>query len=54
MVLVLTVSDFRYEMGLLKLESSAKDVNTMKANLDQLQPKLIQSTNEVNELLKVR
>ncbi|EFJ27757.1 hypothetical protein SELMODRAFT_94851 [Selaginella moellendorffii] len=43
----------RYEMGLQKLESSANDVNTMQKELEELQPKLVQSTAEVTELLQV-
>ncbi|KAH7442335.1 hypothetical protein KP509_03G083100 [Ceratopteris richardii] len=43
----------RYETGLLKLENSANEVNIMQEELERLQPKLLQSTAEVNELLKV-
>ena len=44
---------YRYEMGLMKLENSANDVNIMQAELELLQPKLVTSTNEVMDLLRV-
>lgn len=40
-------------MGLMKLENSANDVNIMQAELELLQPKLVASTNEVMDLLRV-
>ncbi|BFI29560.1 dynein axonemal heavy chain [Marchantia polymorpha subsp. ruderalis] len=43
----------RYEMGLLKLEKSAEDVNVMGRELELLQPKLDASTQEVMDLLRV-
>ncbi|KAL3693679.1 hypothetical protein R1sor_007330 [Riccia sorocarpa] len=43
----------RYEMGLLKMEKSAEDVNVMGKELELLQPKLDASTQEVMDLLRV-
>ncbi|KAL2633853.1 hypothetical protein R1flu_005332 [Riccia fluitans] len=43
----------RYEMGLLKLEKSAEDVNVMGKELELLQPKLDASTQKVMDLLRV-
>lgn len=44
---------YRYEMGLMKLEQSADDVNAMSLELEALQPMLQKSSNEVMDLLKV-
>ncbi|MEW5317509.1 MAG: hypothetical protein WDW38_008798 [Sanguina aurantia] len=43
----------RYEVGLEKLLAAEKEVNTMKVELIQLQPKLIETGKEVVETLKV-
>eukprot|EP00899_Mesostigma_viride_P012092 jgi/Mesvir1/20884/Mv07961-RA.1 len=43
----------RYEVGLQKLLSSEVEVNTMQVELEELKPKLIQSSKEVAELMTV-
>ncbi|XP_073385492.1 uncharacterized protein [Physcomitrium patens] len=43
----------RYEMGIMKLDQSASDVNAMSLELEGLQPMLLKSSNDVMELLKV-
>lgn len=45
--------DCRYEIGLEKLLSAETDVNAMKADLIELQPKLIETGKEVKETLIV-
>lgn len=43
----------RYEIGLEKLLAAETDVNAMKADLIELQPKLIETGNEVKQTLIV-
>ncbi len=43
----------RYEVGLEKLLAAEADVNIMKQELIELQPKLIETGKEVEETLKV-
>lgn len=47
------IMSHRYEIGLQKLLSAETDVNAMKTDLIELQPKLIETGKEVEQTLKV-